>query len=228
MNAPLLCAIALAHLGLFYLLGRALAPDFTANAQREVLAAFQFTPPPEEQATPPPSKPSPSEGAQAEAGRDAVPAPVSAPTPKVPVKRDERRPEVSASGNAVNAGARAEGSGTGASGKGVGTGSGRSGSGRGGAAATKPRVISGSIDNARDFPIPPGGRAARMGTQVIVKVIVGVDGRARDCSVYRPGPDADANARTCQLVEERLRFEPARDASGKPVPAPFYWRQRWF
>jgi len=30
------------------------------------------------------------------------------------------------------------------------------------------------------------------------------------------------------LVVERLRFRPATDAAGNPVPAPFYWQQRWF
>ena len=30
------------------------------------------------------------------------------------------------------------------------------------------------------------------------------------------------------LVVQRLRFKPATDAAGTPVPAPFYWRQRWF
>ena len=39
-------------------------------------------------------------------------------------------------------------------------------------------------------------------------------------------PQADAI--TCRLVETRLRFRPAMDASGNPVPAPFFWRQRWF
>jgi protein TonB len=88
--------------------------------------------------------------------------------------------------------------------------------------------ISGSIDNARDFPVPPGGREARRGTQVIVKVTIGTDGRARNCSVFRPSPDAEANRITCQLVETRLGFRPAMDANGNPVAAPFYWRQQWF
>jgi protein TonB len=95
-------------------------------------------------------------------------------------------------------------------------------------AATKPVHISGSIDNARDYPVPPGGRGARQGTEVIVRVTVGTDGRARGCTVYRPSPDAEADRITCQLVESRLGFRPAMDGEGNPVAAPFYWRQRWF
>jgi protein TonB len=95
-------------------------------------------------------------------------------------------------------------------------------------AATKPVHISGSIDNARDYPVPPGGRGARQGAEVIVRVTVGSDGRARGCTVYRPSPDAEADRITCLLVESRLGFRPAMDGEGNPVAAPFYWRQRWF
>ena len=93
---------------------------------------------------------------------------------------------------------------------------------------TKPVHISGGIDNARDYPVPDGGREARRGTQVIVKVTVGVNGRASNCSIFRASPDTQADSLTCQLVVERLRFKPATDANGDPVAAPFYWRQRWF
>ncbi|MEL6239644.1 MAG: TonB family protein, partial [Pseudomonadota bacterium] len=122
----------------------------------------------------------------------------------------------------------ATGDGTGAAGEGGGTGSGLSGPGQGGVAVTRPQHISGAINNARDYPTPPGGRDARRGTQVIVRVIVGTNGRARDCSIYRPSPDPEADRLTCSLVIERLGFRPARDANGNPVDAPFYWRQRWF
>lgn len=63
---------------------------------------------------------------------------------------------------------------------------------------------------------------------MIVRVIVGTNGRARDCSVFRASPDAEADRITCRLVVERLGFRPAQDANGNPVDAPFYWRQRWF
>jgi protein TonB len=110
----------------------------------------------------------------------------------------------------------------------MGTGSGNSGNGRGGIPVTKPVHISGAIDNARDYPVPPGGRSARRGTEVIVRVTVGTDGRARGCTIFRASPDPEADRITCQLVESRLGFRPASDANGNPVAAPFYWRQRWF
>lgn len=227
LSLPLVAAIVLFHLAVFYGLTRALAPDLTARVEREVIAAFSVT-----VSTPPdPPRETNSEaeqGAAGDPGRRATLRPEAAPSPRVAVRPDPPLPLVAASGTAASAGAADAGTGTGAEGSGAGPGSGASGSGRGAGLATKPVHISGRIDNARDFPVPPGGRAARRGTEVIVRVIVGTDGRARNCTIYRPSPDPEADRITCQLVETRLGFRPATDAAGRPVPAPFYWRQQWF
>jgi protein TonB len=228
---PLIAGIVVLHLAALYGLARGLAPDFTAAAEREVISAFSISAPPPPAPPPPPpaqNQPEPDEGAQGDPGRDAVAKEVTSQPPKVRLKRDEPLPRASSTGTATRSGAAAAGDGTGAAGTGLGTGSGNSGSGRGGVALSKPVHISGSINNARDFPVPSGGRDARRGTQVIVRVIVGTDGRARDCSVFRASPDPEADRITCRLVETRLGFRPASDANGNPVAAPFFWRQQWF
>jgi protein TonB len=221
-----LVAIVLLHIVALYGLAKAFAPGMTASVEDAVLSTFTVTvdvPKP-----PPPPEPSPDSGASGEEGRKAVPKAVVAPKPKIVVKPAPPAPRASSTGSANSSGASAQGSGTGAGGSGTGTGIGAGGSGQGGGIATRPVWIGGAINNARDYPTPPGGRQARLGTEVIVKVTVGTDGRASNCSVYKPSPDAEADAITCRLVVERLRFKPATDASGNPVPAPFYWRQRWF
>jgi periplasmic protein TonB len=228
LSWPLIAAIVLLHLAALYGLARALAPDFTAVVEREVVSAFSITITAPPDPPPPENQSEPDEGAQGDPGRDAVAQPVTAPTPKVRIKPDPPRPRAASTGTASQSGAAQAGAGTGAAGSGEGTGSGNSGNGRGGVAVSKPVHISGSIDNARDYPVPKGGREVRRGTQVIVRVIVTADGRARDCSVYRPSPDPEADRITCQLVETRLGFRPAMDANGNPVSAPFYWRQQWF
>lgn len=225
-SLPLLAGIVLLHIAALYGLAQALAPDFTASVEKQVVSAFIVTvttPPP-----PPENQPEPDEGAQGDPGKDAVPQPVTQPPAPRDLREETPRPRASSTGTASRSGATSAGEGTGAAGSGFGTGSGNSGGGRGGVAVTKPVHISGSIDNARDFPVPEGGRSARQGTEVIVRVIVGIDGRARDCTIYRPSPDPEADRITCQLVESRLGFRPATDAAGNPVAAPFYWRQRWF
>lgn len=228
LSWPLVAGIALLHVAALYGLARALAPDLTAAVERQVVSAFTITASPPSDPPPPENQSEPDEGAQGAPGREAVAKPVSAQPPKVRVKQDAAAPKASSTGTASQSGAAAAGDGTGAAGSGFGTGSGNSGSGRGGISVSKPVHISGRIDNARDFPVPPGGREARKGTQVIVRVIVGTDGRARDCTVFRASPDPQADRITCQLVESRLGFRPAMDAAGNPVAAPFYWRQQWF
>jgi TonB family protein len=60
-----------------------------------------------------------------------------------------------------------------------------------------------------------------------VMVTVGVDGKARDCRVLQSAGHAALDSTTCAIVVRRARFEPARDASGKPVDAPFFTRISW-
>lgn len=222
-----LALIALLHVLAIYGLAKAFAPDFTGSVERQVVEAITVTvtTPPEEASAP---EPEPDAGAAGEEGREAVPRAVAAPDPPIPIPRPVPAPRASSTGSADTSGARDNGDGTGAGGEGSGTGSGQGGSGTGGGAVTQPVHIGGAIDDARDYPAPEGRRAARRGTEVIVRVIVGVDGRASNCTVYRASPDPEADRITCRLVVERLRFRPATDANGNPVPAPFYWRQRWF
>ncbi len=223
-----LAAIVLLHIVGIYALAKAFAPDATASVEDAVLSTFTVTVETKEYTPPPEPEPEPDAGESGEEGKEAIPKPTVAPQPRIKVKPNPPAPKSSSTGSADTSGAREQGSGTGAGGTGSGTGSGNGGNGQGGGIATNPTLVSGAINNARDYPTPPGGRRARIGSEVIVKVTVGTDGRASNCSIYKPSPDPEADAITCRLVVERLRFKPATDASGNAVPAPFYWRQRWF
>ncbi len=225
----LIVLIVLGHLGVGALLVRLLAPDFTASMidrARAQITVIVTTPDEPENEPEPVLNEQPDEGAAAAAGRDAEAQEQMAPDNPLPSPRP--LPEAASTGNANMAGASDKGEGTGAAGEGLGTGSGRSGQGRGGVPVTGPSVKSGSIDSARDFPIPEGGRRIREGTSVTVVFTVGVDGRAYDCSVRDPGPDPATNAQVCPMVVERIRFNPAIDALGNPVPARYGWRQEFF
>ncbi|WP_017666423.1 TonB family protein [Porphyrobacter sp. AAP82] len=224
---PVVAGLAVLHAAALYGLARAFAPDVTASAEQQVLSAFDITAPPPA-APPPDNRAEPDQGVQGAPGREAVAKPVAAEVPQRRLKEDVALPRASSTGTATRSGGAAAGEGTGAAGRGSGTGSGNAGSGRGGVAVSRPVHISGRIDNARDFPVPPGGREARRGTQVIVRVTVTPEGRARDCAIVRPSPDPEADRITCRLIESRLGFRPAMDANGNPVAAPFYWRQQWF
>lgn len=224
-NIWVILLIVLIHLGIFYVLVRSFAPGAVATVERTVVSAFTVTVTAPEK--PEPAAPEP-EGAQGDPGKDAVPKPTTAPTPKVRMREDRPAPRASSTGAADTAGATDSGAGTGAAGAGSGTGSGNGGGGRGGGAASKPEIISGQLNSARDFPVPPGGREARIGTSVIVKVTVLPSGRATNCSVYRASPFPETDQATCRLVVEKLRFKPATNSAGEPIAAPFYYQQRFF
>lgn len=216
--------IVLLHVLALFGLARALAPEFTASVIEEAttFVSVTITAPQEPEAEPSISPPSQDEGAAAEAGKDAVAREVVAPPQPIP--RPTPAPRASSTGTANASGATDAGEGTGAGGTGDGTGSGRSGSGQGGAVAIRPSVRSGELNEARDFPIPEGGRATRLGRSVTVHFIVTTDGRARNCTVANTQVDAASTARVCPLVVERIRFNPATAADGTPVEARYGYR----
>lgn len=218
--------VAALHLAAILGLIRAFAPDFTQQAVDRVLSTFTVTitaPPP-----PPPPAPQPkAAGAQGEAGKQAVPSAAKAPLPKVPIAKGPA-PRASSTGTAVTSGATSAGAGTGAGGSGDGTGSGGTGSGQGSGGAAKAVHVSGQISNARDFPVPPGGREARIGKSVILALTVAPSGRATACRVYRSSGFPETDARACTLAMERLRFKPATNAAGEAVTSTFYWQQKFF
>lgn len=218
--------VALLHVAVLFALIRAFAPDFAGKAVETVVSTFTVT----ITAPPPPPGPAPvpaAAGGAGEAGKKAVPREVRAERPRVELARGSA-PLASASGSADTSGAGEQGSGTGAAGAGSGTGAGSGGSGPGGGLASKPVHVSGRIDNARDFPVPPGGREARIGKAVILALTIDPEGRAVSCRIYRSSGLPDTDAATCRLAMERLRFRPARNAAGEPVSAIFYWQQKFF
>lgn len=224
-NVGVIVLIGLIHVALFYALVRALAPGTVASVERTVVSAFTVTvtaPEPELE----PAAPEPP-GAQGDPGREAVPAPTAAPEPRRRMREDPPAPRAPSTGSADSAGASEAGQGTGRAGQGLGTGSGEGGRGSGGGAASKPVLVR-AISDASAFPVPPGGRQARIGKSVIVKLSVSAEGRVTGCTVYRPSPFPETDAVVCRLAYEQIRFEPARDARGNPVAANFYYQQRFF
>ena len=182
LRPGVIALLVLAHLAALYGLTRVFAPQVTDTIERSVVEAFTVT-----VTTPledPPAEP--DEGAAGAAGKEAVPKPVTAPTPRITPKPDQALPQAASTGSAATSGARDSGEGTGASGAGHGTGSGGEGSGQGSGAATGPVKIAGTIRSARDYPVPEGGREVRFGTAVRIALLVGTDGLPRRCRDIAP------------------------------------------
>jgi protein TonB len=106
------------------------------------------------------------------------------------------------------------GNGTGSGGRGNGPGGGGDGDGDGGGGGTPPRRIRGSI---RDGDYPRGAGAAGIGGRVSVIYTVETDGRATHCAITGSSGSAELDAVTCRLIEQRFRFRPSQDRSGRPI-----------
>ncbi len=211
--------LLLGHLAVGALLMRLLAPDFTASVVEQATRGFTvtITAPPD-----PPKAAEPDEGAAGDPGRDATAREQSAP--EVPRPSTSPVPRAASTGADNASGAQDDDDGTGAAGPGDGTGNGNSGQGSGGGLAARPSVRSGELNQARDFPVPEGGRQTRFGRSVTVNFTVTTDGRARNCSVAQSNVDAEATALVCPLVIEKIRFNPATRADGTPVEARYGYR----
>ncbi|WP_284734728.1 energy transducer TonB [Sphingosinicella terrae] len=76
------------------------------------------------------------------------------------------------------------------------------------------RHIGGTITDA-DYPAIPA--MAGIGGTVRVVITITAHGRARDCRVARSSGNAFLDTATCELIERRYRFAPARGRDGRPV-----------
>jgi protein TonB len=187
-------------------------------------------PVPEKPKPPPPTPKARDEkavsGAPAPAGPKAEAAPLAMAIPVVvPTLPAAILP---ATGVAASAGAATSGSGTGAGGAGDGTGGGGdgSGTGTGGRAreGTDPVIVRGSF---RQSDYPKELRATGPKGVTWADVVVGVNGRVTSCRITKPSGIPLFDAKTCQILFERFRYRPARDAHGRPVAAPDSFSVDW-
>lgn len=76
-----------------------------------------------------------------------------------------------------------------------------------------------------DYP----AAARRFGQQGTVgfRLKVNEQGWPVDCTITQPSQSQVLNEETCRLLRLRARFEPARDAGGKPVPSTYDSRMAW-
>lgn len=166
------------------------------------------------------------EGAEGASGRKAKPREIVAAPARIPNTAPPAAPAAS-TGNDTRSGATAAGAGTGGGTAGGGTGSGGNGDGAGGRfVAQKAVKIAGDITSTRDYPA--ASRASRLGTSVIVALVVGTDGRVKGCTVRKRSGDPEADGITCRLAIDRFRFRPALDQNGDPLESVYGWEQRFF
>lgn len=181
---------------------------------------------PREKPVPPKPADAKTNGKASAPNKDAKPAAIVTPTPKLPPINP---PPIAAalqpgSGNDASAGAASKsGPESGADGSGDGTGASGSGQGRG--SGTKPVWHSGTIRNS-DYP--QDASRTKVGGEVEVRFTIQPTGRVTGCLVSRSSGNASLDAATCRLIQQRFRFRPATDGAGTPVASQYGWRQSWW
>lgn len=60
-----------------------------------------------------------------------------------------------------------------------------------------------------------------------VRLVVGIDGRPRNCGVVESSGSKALDAKTCDIYLTRSRYEPARTATGEAVPSIVFQRMSW-
>ena len=89
----------------------------------------------------------------------------------------------------------------------------------------RPLAEPASLVTNRDYP--RAALRANVQGSVVYTLDVDPDGRVAGCRVTRPSGSAELDAATCQIMQSRARFEPARDAQGKPVADRYTSRIAW-
>jgi protein TonB len=184
----------------------------------EHLQTFDIAPPEPPPPVPPPSQPHDAakkpEGA---AAKKAEPSPVVAPPTPLPVQSPLPAAQVAGTGNTSTSGAAASGSGSGAGGSG-------SGSGSGDYSKFTPARLVRNLSRG-DYRQLAAGRMPS--GQAMVSLRVDASGVPGNCRVTRSSGDTVVDADLCPLIVSRLRFRPALDDQGRPIPYQLQYVATW-
>jgi len=228
LAAGLGTAIVIGSLG--YMLLRGLTVEMQARGERTITLLNILAPPPPPRQRPKPhvqhpktraaarGAPSPRNRKNKRAEVVHPPPLILPPVPPLLISAPKAGPGMAASAGASDR----PGPGEGAGGAGNGTGGGGNGNGEGG--DLPPRLIKGRL---KFSDLPADLRAAGIGGSVSVRYHVEIDGRVSDCDVTGSSGSAELDRLTCQLIEQRFRFEPSRDQDGRPVRSIIVEKHSW-
>ena len=209
--------VAAVHVALAAVILTGLNVDTVRRAveQMQTIPVFEPEPPP-----PPPPPQAQPEPAQKEAGAPAERAeasPVVAPEQRIPAPSPISAAKIAGQGSAATSGAASAGSGTGAGGTGSGTGG-------GGTGGFTPVVLVRNL-NRGDYRPLAAGRLPQ--GSAMVSLTVDTRGLPGNCRVVRSSGDDVVDAGLCPLITRRLRFRPARDASGRAIEYTLQYVANW-
>jgi protein TonB len=223
-RAKAIAGVLLVHVALGAVILAGLNVSMVRRAVEQQLTTFDIKEPP----PPPPEPPPPqrkSERAKEEegaAGKKAEPFPIVAPKPKIilPVKPPVAVAPIPGTGSATRSGAALSGTGTGAGG----SGNGRGGGGTGDFSGFTPARLVRNL-NRGDYRQLTGGRMPF--GRAMVSLQLDERGIPVSCRVARSTGDTGVDGGLCPLITQRLRFSPALDDQGRPIPYNLQYVASW-
>ena len=221
-QAKAITAVIAVHLALAFVILTGLNVHSVSQAVQRLKTFNLAQPPPPPPPTPPPQRRSPQamkkpEGA---AAKKAEPSPVVAPPPRIPAPSPLPAAKAAGTGSASSSGAATAGSGTGAGGSGSGTG----GGGSGDTSRFTPARLVRNLTRGDYRSIAQGRLAAG---RAMVSLRVETSGVPSNCRIVRSSGDAGVDGALCPLIESRLRFRPALDDQGRPIPYQLQYVATW-
>ena len=217
-QAKAIAAVVAVHVALGAIILTGLNARFVSHAI-ETLKTFNIDVPP-----PPPPPPPPTRKPQAVKKPEGAPAkkaeasPVVGPQPKLPIPSPIPAAKIAGAGNSTTSGAGASGNGTGAGGSGNGPG----GGGIDYSKFTPARLIRNLTRG--DYRAIAGGMPAG---RAMVSLRIENNGAVSNCRIVRSSGDTGVDAGLCPLITQRLRFSPALDDQGRPVPYSLQYVATW-
>ncbi|NYD89849.1 energy transducer TonB [Sphingomonas melonis] len=228
LGAAVLTAVIVAALGYALLLGLAFRGGGSVVAESLETFTVAPEPPPPERIVPPPKKVNRPSGKASPPNLRSKATEVTAPVPIVQIPPPPMpaivAPLPDAGVQATSGASDRAGPGTGAGGIGNGHGAGGDGDGDGSGMERVPRLVSGRIKGS-DIPesiLDTGFRGV-----VGVRYRVETNGRVTGCTVARSSGNALMDQVTCAAIEKRFRYDPWRDAAGRPVRSTVLRDQQW-
>ena len=220
-RAKAIAAVAAVHVALAFIILSGLNVKMVSRAveQLTTINIVQPPPPPRVEPLKPAPHPKAAKKPQGAPAKKAEAAPVVAPQPRLPVPSPVPAAKVAGSGTAASSGNAASGNGTGAGGAGNGPGGGGDYSG-----FTPARRISKIPDREYRALAGTGLRSGSVG----VTIRVNPDGSVSNCRVARSSGDGSIDALMCRLTLTYIRFDPARDRSGRPVAQDITFFPNWW
>lgn len=223
-RAKAIAAVVTVHVGLALVILSGLNVRNVSRAVEQLTTINIREPPPR---SPPPierpkvvHKPEAARKIEGAAAKPADASPVAAPRPKITLPVPIPAAKVAGSATAAVSGAAPSGSGSGAGSNGSGTG----GGGIGDYSRFTPARLVSNIPNSEYARLAATGTSSGA---VGVLILVNPNGTISNCRIARSSGDSSIDALVCALTERYVRFDPARDPSGRSVAQDITYFPSW-